>query len=111
NFLVTRSGFIFEGRHRSFEQISNHKMVVSAHCPGQNEQPGVEIEHNGTEPMTPIQHDAAVWLFAWIHRSCTIAATHIYGHRDFYATACPGALYAGLPQFRLDVAKELKPPV
>lgn len=109
NFTVTRNGYIFEGRHGSLARVRRGQMVVSAHCPRQNDQPGVEIEHMDPEPMTPIQREAAVWLFAWICKCCTFPATHIYGHRDYYSTACPGALYAGLPQFRLDVAKQLKP--
>jgi hypothetical protein len=110
NFTVTRNGYIFEGRHGSYANVSQGKMVVSAHCPGQNDQPGVEIEHNGNEAMTPIQREAAVWLFAWICRVCVIPATHIYGHKDYFATSCPGVLYARLPQVRIDVAKALKPP-
>lgn len=105
NLLVTRNGYIFEGRHQSFNQLSKGRMVVSAHCVGQNDQPGVEVEHVDPEAWTPIQHEALVWLFAWICKACTFPATHIYGHRDFNATACPGALYARLPQFRIDVAK------
>jgi hypothetical protein len=110
NFLVTRSGYIFEGRHRSLEMVARGKMVVSAHCPGQNEQPGVEIEHNGSEPMTAIQNEAAVWLFAWLCQVGGFPASSIAGHRDFYATACPGALYPGLPQFRNAVGRALAPP-
>jgi hypothetical protein len=110
NFTVTRNGYIFEGRHGSYANVSQGKMVVSAHCPGQNDQPGVEIEHNGNEAMTPIQREAAIWLFAWICRVCVIPATHIYGHKDYFTTGCPGVLYARLPQFRIDVAKALKPP-
>jgi hypothetical protein len=90
--------------------VQKGKMVASAHCPNENDQPGVEIEHNGNEAMTPIQREAAVWLFAWICKCGVIPATHIYGHRDFYATSCPGVLYARLPQFRVDVAAALKPP-
>jgi hypothetical protein len=110
NFTVTRNGYIFEGRHGSYANVSQGKMVVSAHCPGQNDQPGVEIEHNGNEAMTPIQREAAIWLFAWICKACVIPATHIYGHKDFFATGCPGVLYARLPQFRIDVATALKVP-
>lgn len=109
NFLITRGGFILEGRHGSLAQVRRGKMVVSAHCPTQNTQPGVEIEHNGSESMTPIQYDAAVWLFAWIARSCAFPGKAIDGHCDHYNTACPGALYAQLPQFRKDVSAALAP--
>jgi hypothetical protein len=111
NFTITRNGYIFEGRHGSYANVSQGKMVVSAHCPDQNDQPGVEIEHNGNEAMTPIQREAAIWLFAWICKVCVIPATHIYGHKDYFATSCPGVLYARLPQIRADVATALKAPV
>ena len=110
NFLVTRGGYILEGRHRSIAQVQRGQMVVSAHCPGQNEQPGVEHEHIDPEPMTAIQYEAAVWLYAWICRSCKIDPKQIKGHRDYFATACPGSLYSKLPQLRKDVAKALAPP-
>lgn len=109
NFLVTRGGYILEGRHGSISAVQAGKMVASAHCPNENDQPGVEIEHNGSEKMTPIQRAAAVWLFAWICEHDHIDAKHIFGHKDFYATACPGVLYAQLPAFRNSVAAALKP--
>lgn len=109
SFTITRNGYIFEGRHRSLEQVTKGRMVVSAHCPGQNDQPGVEIEHVDPEGMTPIQREAAIWLFAWLCKCGGYPASAIDGHRDHFPTACPGALYAGLPQFRKDVAKALKP--
>lgn len=109
NFLVTRGGYILEGRHGSIAAVQKGKMVVSAHCPGQNDQPGVEHEHLGTEAMTPIQYEAAVWLAAWIARSCAFDPKRIAGHRDYFSTSCPGSLYSLLPKFRQDVAKALKP--
>lgn len=109
NFTITRNGYIFEGRHGSLARVSKGQMIVSAHCPSKNDQPGVELEHVDPETWTPLQHNAAIWLFAWICRACNFPATHIYGHKDFFATACPGALYPRLPQFRIDVAAQLKP--
>jgi len=109
NFLVTRAGYIFEGRHGSLAAVKAGKMVVSAHCPGQNEQPGIEHEQIDPEGLTPIQLDATVWLHAWICKQTGIDPKHIDGHRDHYATACPGVLYALLPKFRQLVATELGP--
>lgn len=109
NFLVSRAGYIFEGRHRSLELLGRGHCPVSAHCPGQNDQPGVEIEHYGNELMTPLQLDAAVWLFTKICREGSFGSEMIFGHRDFWATACPGPLYAQLPAFRRVVGKELEP--
>jgi hypothetical protein len=55
NFLVTRGGYILEGRHRSLAEIRAGKMVASAHCLGQNDQPGIEHEQVDPQALTPIQ--------------------------------------------------------
>src|SRR4051812_47088695 len=59
NFLICRNGLILVGRHMSLPAIKAGKMVVSAHCPGQNNQPGLEHEHLGNEPMTKVQFAAS----------------------------------------------------
>jgi hypothetical protein len=107
NFLVMRSGLILQGRWGTVTAIEHGRMVVSAHCPGQNDQPGVEHENLGDEAMTPQQHQASVDLLAWIADRCAIRPTELYGHSVFYPTACPGSLAAGIPRLRLDVAAEL----
>jgi len=107
NFLVTRAGFVFEGRHGSLAAIKAGRMVVSAHCPTQNSQPGIEHEQMDAEPLTPIQWQASVWLHAWICSKTGIKPAEIHGHREFHATECPGALFADLPRFRKDVAEAL----
>ena len=109
NFLVTQSGHIFEGRHGSLAAINAGKMVVSAHCPGENDQPGIEHEQLGNEPMTPIQRQASVWLHAYICRKTGIAPSAIHGHREYFATDCPGVLFADLGSLRNDVAAALAP--
>lgn len=110
NFLITRGGYILEGRHGSLRAIRSGKMIVSAHCPGQNDQPGIEHEHIGTEQMTPIQREAAVWLHAWICKSCSILPSNCaQPHKRYFATSCPGNLANGLPAFRKDVAAALVP--
>src|ERR1051325_6109120 len=58
NFLVTRGGWIFEGRHGSLDAVKSGHMVVSAHCPGQNDQPGIEHEQIDPEGMTQVQRAA-----------------------------------------------------
>jgi N-acetylmuramoyl-L-alanine amidase len=108
NFLVTRSGHILEGRHGSVAAILSGRCVISAHCPGQNDQPGIEHEHLGAEPMTHEQREASVWLMAWICRHAGIRPTEIYGHRTFFATACPSdALAPEIPKLRLEVVRAL----
>ena len=110
NFLVTRGGYILEGRHGSLASIGVGKMVVSAHCPTQNTQPGVEHEHDGVEAMTPIERAASVWLHAWICKRCDMSpADCAQPHRKYYATSCPGNLATGLSAFRKDVADLLSP--
>jgi hypothetical protein len=107
NFTITRSGIILEGRHGSIEAVHNGRMIVSAHCPGQNDQPGVEHEHKGPELMTKEQYAASVWLFAWICRHTLMRPTEIYPHSQYYATSCPAELKPSIKQLRLDVAKAL----
>lgn len=107
NFLVTRGGFILEGRHGSLASVKVGAMVVSAHCVDHNASPGVEHEHLGEERMTPIQREASVWLHAQLCRWCGIWPTKIFPHSMFDATACPGPLKGGLPGFRKAVASEL----
>jgi len=110
NFLVTRGGFILEGRHGSFAVVRAGKMIDSAHCPGQNDQPGIEHEHNGTEQITTIQREASVWLHAQICNWTGILPSNCaQPHKKFFATACPGVLANGLPGFRRDVATALAP--
>jgi hypothetical protein len=92
NFTITRNGLIFEGRHGSLAALRLGRMVVSAHCPGENDQPGVEHEHVPGEALTDAQARASVWLYAWIVDRCGMRPTQLYGHRAFYATSCPDNL-------------------
>jgi hypothetical protein len=107
NFLVTRSGHIFEGRHGSLDAIKAGKMVVSAHCIGKNTHPGVEHEHAGGENMTQAQRQASVALLAFICRETGIDPDEIHPHRQFNSTDCPGVLGADLAQIRRAVAEAL----
>jgi N-acetylmuramoyl-L-alanine amidase len=111
HFTVSRGGYMMEGRHYSLSHLtSGSGMVVGAHCPGQNDK-AIGIENEGTytsvTPTTALYNNL-VQLCAYICSKYGIAATEIYGHRDFYSTACPGdAFYAMLPQLRTDVAAAL----
>jgi hypothetical protein len=107
NFLVTRSGHIFEGRHGSKDAIKAGKMVVSAHCIGHNTQPGIEHEQRGGEPMTAKQREASLWLHALICRKTGMKPSAIHEHREFNATECPGVLRDDLKAFRRDLAERL----
>jgi hypothetical protein len=110
NFLITRGGFILEGRHGSLTSCRAGVMVVSAHCPEQNTNPGIEHEHNGREKMTAIQRAASVWLNAQLCRWGGIKPSDCaQPHSKFFATACPGTLKPGLPALRADVRAALAP--
>lgn len=114
HFTISRGGYVMEGRHGSLDALQGgRQQVQGAHCPGQNDV-AIGIENEGT--YSSVQPPAA--LYSRLVELCTsvcqqygIAATEIYGHRDFYATACPGdVLYSMLPQLRQDVASRLGQP-
>jgi len=98
NFLVMRSGVIVQGRWLTISQIQNRGMVLSAHCPGQNDQIGIEHEHYGNEEMTVAQAASSARLMAWIasmyHRKTVLP---VDPHRKYYATSCPANLVEDIP--------------
>lgn len=107
NFLVMRSGLIVQGRWGTVTAIEHGRMVVSAHCPGQNDQPGIEHEHVGGEELTSAQLEATVWLHAWIFDRCKIRPTAIEPHNRYYNTTCPANLTNGIWHVRQLVAAKL----
>jgi hypothetical protein len=107
NFLVCRSGIILQGRWGTVTAIEHGRMVMSAHCPGQNDNPGIEHEHMPNELFTKEQLAATVWLMAWICDRTGIRNTALFGHDVFYNTACPSNLKLDIPSLRVDVAKRL----
>jgi hypothetical protein len=109
SFLVMRSGLILEGRRGTLARIRTGRMVVSAHCPGQNDQPGVEHEHVSGGEMTKAQFRATVALHAWMFDRCKIRPTEIFAHNDFFPTACPDNLENDLKALRLAVAQAMTP--
>ncbi|GAA4674249.1 N-acetylmuramoyl-L-alanine amidase [Phytohabitans rumicis] len=111
HFTISRGGHAMEGRHRSLELLQEGSgAVVGAHTSGQNST-AVGIENQGlytTATPPAALYDKLVQLCAYICDQYGIAATQIFGHRDYNATACPGdVLYARLPQLRTDVAAAL----
>jgi N-acetylmuramoyl-L-alanine amidase len=93
NFLVCRNGLVLVGRWFTVTAIQHRKMVRSAHCPGQNDQIGIEHEHLGTEEMTVAQRNASARLQAWIAdqygRSTVLP---VAPHSKYFATSCPANL-------------------
>jgi N-acetylmuramoyl-L-alanine amidase len=96
NFLVCMNGLILVGRHLSLTAVRAGRMVVSAHCPGQNDQPGIEHEHRGERHLTPQQLEASARLHAWIMSRCGIPVSEVFGHGAValaaFPTACPAEL-------------------
>ena len=101
NFLVCRNGLILQGRWMTVTAIQHKRMVVSAHCPGQNDQVGVEHEHLGDEAMTAAQRESSARLQAWI--------AYMYGrqtvlslapHSRYFPTSCPANLLTEIPAIR-----------
>jgi hypothetical protein len=102
NFLVCRNGLILQGRWLTVSAIQAGHMVLSAHCPGQNQQIGIEHEHLGAEPMTAAQRDASGRLIAWISSNYGLKrALPLHPHSQYFATACPANLKADLPRLTL----------
>jgi hypothetical protein len=98
NFLITRFGHILQGRWLTVSAIQAGHMVLSAHCPGQNDQIGIEHEHLGDELMTKLQRDASARLMAWIawqyNRKVVLP---VDPHSAHFATACPANLKGEIP--------------
>jgi hypothetical protein len=101
NFLVCRNGLVLQGRWITVSAIQARQMVRSAHCPGENDQIGIEHEHIGGEQLTPVQREASAQLMAWIarlyHRT---TALPVFPHSAYFPTACPANLKGDIPAIR-----------
>jgi len=101
NFLVCRNGLILQGRWLTVSAIQAKHMVRSAHCPGQNDQIGIEHEHLGTEKMTPKQREASARLMAWIaDQYGRKTVLPVDPHSKHFATSCPANLKADIAAIR-----------
>lgn len=93
NFLICRNGLILQGRWLTISAIRAGHMVRSAHCPGQNDQIGIEHEHKGLEAMTKPQRESSARLMAWIadqyDRKLVLP---VDPHSKHFATSCPANL-------------------
>ncbi|MFJ6615592.1 peptidoglycan recognition family protein [Streptomyces sp. NPDC091289] len=111
HFLVSRGGWITEGRHRSLSTLqSGNDFVMAAHTSGQNDQAiGIANEgayHDGAQPPRA-QWEVLVAICAYVCEQYAIAPSSIYGHKDFGDTLCPGVLHDKLPQLRSEVAASM----
>jgi hypothetical protein len=101
NFLVCRNGAILQGRHLTVSAIEARHMVMSAHCPGQNDQIGIEHEHVGSEPMTKAQKEASARLMAWIaDRYGRKTVLPVDPHSKHFPTSCPANLKSDIAAIR-----------
>jgi hypothetical protein len=107
NYLVCRNGMILVGRHFSFTANNAGRHVWSAHCPGQNDQIGIEHEHFHERDMTPVQLQASARLHAWLMSRCNIGVTEVYPHGWFFPTSCPGELRHEIDQIKIRAARIL----
>ena len=93
NFLVCRNGLILQGRWLTVHAIEAKHMVGSAHCPGQNNQIGIEHEHYGHESMTKKQIEASARLMAWIaDQYGRKTVLPVDPHSKYFPTECPANL-------------------
>ncbi|ADD41626.1 peptidoglycan recognition protein family protein [Stackebrandtia nassauensis] len=111
HFTISRGGYVLEGRHTSLKHLTDGSgMVQGAHAPGQNTS-AIGIENQGT--YFEVEPPAELWtslvnFCAYTCQQYGIAATEIYGHRDYVDTDCPGdVLYNKIPQLREEVQKVL----
>ena len=93
SFSIGPSGRVYECRAQ----------MIGAHTEGHNSD-GFGICFQGTfidHLPTPAAMTACAQLIAQLHRVGAIAQLVIHGHRDVFATKCPGdTLYAALPSLR-----------
>lgn len=111
HFLISRGGWITEGRHQSLSTLrGGSDFVLGAHTSGQNDQAiGIANEgayHDGAQPPRA-QWEVLVALCAYVCGKYGIAPSRLYGHKDFGDTLCPGVLHDKLPQLRSEVAASM----
>ena len=108
NFLATRSGTSWRGPATApLAAIRDGAMVSSAHCVGQNGNPGIEHEHVTESGMTPAQREASLELHAFICRRTGVSPDQVLPHRQFNNTECPGELKLSLQEFRAELKQRL----
>ncbi|MFD5492914.1 peptidoglycan recognition family protein [Streptomyces sp. NPDC001812] len=111
HFLVSRGGWITEGRHGSLQALTTGSgFVLGAHTSGQNDQAvGIANEgsyHAGATPPRA-QWEVLVTLCAYTCARYGIPATRLYGHKDYGDTLCPGVFHDMLPRLRDEVGAAL----
>lgn len=108
HFLVSRGGWITEGRHGSLQALTGGTtFVLGSHTSGQNDEAiGIACEgayHAGALPPAA-QWEVLVTLCAYTCARYGIPSAEIYGHKDYGSTLCPGVYHDMLPRLRDEVA-------
>lgn len=108
HFLVSRGGWITEGRHGSLQALTGGRnFVLGSHTSGQNDQAiGIACEgayHAGAVPPGA-QWDVLVTLCAYVCTRYGIPSARLDGHKDYGETLCPGVYHEMLPRLREEVA-------
>ncbi|GAA3503851.1 hypothetical protein GCM10019016_109630 [Streptomyces prasinosporus] len=108
HFLVSRGGWITEGRHGSLEALAGGSgFPLGTHTAGQNDHAvgiaGEGAYHDGAVPPGT-QWEGLVTLCAHACARYRIPSGLIHGHRDYGGTLCPGVLHDMLPRLRDEVA-------
>ncbi|MEW1869657.1 peptidoglycan recognition family protein [Streptomyces caelestis] len=108
HFLVSRGGWITEGRHGSLRALAGGRdFVLGSHTSGQNEQAvGIACEgayHAGAVPPDA-QWDVLVTLCAYVCARYGIPSARLHGHKEYGGTLCPGVYHEMLPRLREEVA-------
>lgn len=110
NFLICRNGVVLQGRWLTVSAIEAGHMVRSAHCPGENEQIGIEHEHLSSETMTDAQREASAQLMAWIaHHYRRAVVLPVHPHSAYFATECPANLRSAIPGVKARAQRILTP--
>ena len=113
HFVVSRGGWITEGRHHSLATLTTGTgLVLGAHTAGGRQNfEAIAISNEGSyhAGATPpdLQWGSLTLLCAHVCARYGIPPTEIYGHRDFNSTQCPGVFHALLPRLRTEVATTL----
>lgn len=107
HFLVSRGGWITEGRHGSLKGLTGGTTFpLGTHTAGQNNYAvGIANEgayHDGAVPPQA-QWEVLVTLCAYVCDRYGIPTPQIYGHKDYGDTLCPGVFHDMLPRLRDEV--------
>ncbi|MBP8252634.1 MAG: N-acetylmuramoyl-L-alanine amidase [Herpetosiphon sp.] len=111
HFLLTRGGYILEGRHGSLAAAqSGTHFVVGTHTTRLNDVLlGIESQGNyDTESPPQAMLDSLIELCAWLCQQYDLNPANIWGHFNFASTLCPGLTYYHLlPDVRAAVLQRL----